>query len=90
MRKTRTARASKWSSAASNDPTPGPFDLTGHPAITVPRNLSDGLPVEAMLVGKEWEEAKILLRAARSFEGTCDAHPERTRAASFSRAWRRP
>jgi hypothetical protein len=43
-----------------------------------------------MLVGREWEEAKILLLAARSFEGTYDAHPERTRAASFSRAGRRP
>jgi amidase len=55
-----------------------PFDVTGHPAMNVPCSLSDGLPVGAMLVGRKWDEAKIL-KAARAFEGT-DAYgvrPER-------------
>jgi amidase len=55
-----------------------PFDVTGHPAMNVPCSLSDGLPVGAMLVGRKWDEAKIL-KAARAFEGTgaYRVHPER-------------
>ena len=51
-----------------------PFDVTGHPAMTVPCALSDGLPVGAMLVGRKWDEATVL-RAARAFEksGTYNA-----------------
>ena len=46
-----------------------PFDVSSHPAMTFPCDLSDGLPVGAMLVASKWDEAKIL-RAARAFEGT--------------------
>jgi len=46
-----------------------PLDVVGYPAMTVPCALSEGLPVGAMLIGKKWDEAKIL-RAARAFEGT--------------------
>jgi amidase len=45
------------------------FDLTGHPAITVPCGRSDGLPVGMMLVGRHWDEETIL-RAAYAFEQT--------------------
>jgi amidase len=45
------------------------FDLTGHPAITVPCGRSDGLPVGMMLVGRHWDE-ETLLRAAYAFEQT--------------------
>jgi amidase len=45
------------------------FDLTHHPAITVPCGRSDGLPIGLMLVGKHWEEETIL-RAAHAFEQT--------------------
>src|ERR671933_341899 len=45
------------------------FDLTGHPAITVPCGRSDGLPVGMMLVGRHWDEESIL-RAAYAFEQT--------------------
>ncbi len=44
-----------------------PFDVTGHPAMTVPCGLSNGLPVGMMLVGRKWEEATVL-RAAHAFE----------------------
>jgi amidase len=44
-----------------------PFDVTGHPAMTIPCGLSSGLPVGMMLVGKQWNEATIL-RAAHAFE----------------------
>ena len=45
------------------------FDLTGHPAITVPCGRSDGLPIGLMLVGRHWDEETIL-RAAYAFEQT--------------------
>jgi amidase len=45
------------------------FDLTHHPAITVPCGRSDGLPIGLMLVGKHWDEETIL-RAAHAFEQT--------------------
>ena len=46
-----------------------PFDVTGHPAMTVPCGLSDGLPVGMMLVGRKWDETTVL-RAAHAFEQT--------------------
>jgi amidase len=36
-----------------------PFDLTGHPALSVPCGTSHGLPVGLMLVGRAWEEATL-------------------------------
>jgi amidase len=44
-----------------------PFDTTGHPALSMPCGLVDGLPVGAMLIGKHHEEATIY-RAAHAFE----------------------
>jgi len=44
-----------------------PFDVTGHPAITVPCGMSDGLPVGMMLIGRQWEDGTVL-RAAHAFE----------------------
>ncbi len=48
-------------------PNTAPFDTTGHPAMTVPCGLSDGLPVGVMLIGKHWREATIY-QAAHAFE----------------------
>src|SRR5260370_29759010 len=31
-----------------------PFDVTGHPAATVPAGTSAGLPVGMMLIGRPW------------------------------------
>jgi amidase len=44
-----------------------PFDVSGHPAFTVPCAKVDGLPVGMMLVGKHFDET-TLLSAARAFE----------------------
>ena len=44
-----------------------PFDMTGHPAISIPCGMSNGLPVGLMLVGKHFDDA-TLLRAAHAFE----------------------
>ena len=44
-----------------------PFDMTGHPAISVPCGMSDGLPVGLMLVGRNFDDATVL-RAAHAFE----------------------
>ncbi|NYI76717.1 amidase [Nocardioides panzhihuensis] len=46
-----------------------PFDVTGHPACTIPAGLADGLPVGLMVVGKRFADADVL-RAAHAFEQT--------------------
>ncbi len=44
-----------------------PFDVTGHPAVSVPAGTSDGLPVGLMFVGGRFEDADVL-RAGDAFE----------------------
>jgi amidase len=58
-----------------------PFDVTGHPAMTVPCGLSEGLPVGLMLVGKRWGEETVL-RAAHAFEQTGTYNVKAAAAAS--------
>jgi amidase len=48
-----------------------PFDVTGHPALSVPCGLSDGLPAGMMLVAKHFDEVAIY-RAASAFEKAGD------------------
>jgi amidase len=48
-------------------PNTSPFDVTGHPAMSVPCGMSDGLPIGMMLVGKHYNETTIY-RAAHAFE----------------------
>jgi amidase len=48
-----------------------PFDVTGHPAMTVPCGMGNGLPIGAMLIGKQWDEVTIY-RAAAAFEQAGD------------------
>ena len=48
-----------------------PFDATGHPAISVPCGLSEGLPIGMQLVGKHYDES-TLYNAAYAFEQSCD------------------
>jgi amidase len=44
-----------------------PFDVSGHPAMSVPCGLSHGLPVGMMLVARHYNESAIY-RAAHAFE----------------------
>ena len=49
-----------------------PFDMTGHPAVSVPcGKTSDGLPIGLMLVGRRFEDTTVL-RAAYAFEQSAD------------------
>src|SRR5499426_700522 len=52
-------------------PNTAPFDVTGHPAMSVPCGLSDGLPAGMMLVAKHFDEMAIY-RAASAFEKAGD------------------
>lgn len=47
-------------------PNTAPFNATGHPAMSMPCGMSDGLPVGAMLVGKHWDE-KTIYQVADAF-----------------------
>ena len=55
-------------------PNTAPFDVTGHPAITIPCAVSEGLPVGMMLVGRHGDEGTVL-RAADAFEKNVFAAP---------------
>ena len=44
-----------------------PFDATGHPSMSVPAGMSEGLPVGLMLTGRYGED-DIVLRAGHAFE----------------------
>jgi Asp-tRNA(Asn)/Glu-tRNA(Gln) amidotransferase A subunit family amidase len=48
-------------------------NLTGHPCITVPNGLVDGLPTAVSFVGRLFEEAK-LLAVARAYQEATDFH----------------
>src|SRR4249920_3066007 len=48
-------------------PNTSPFDVTGHPAMSIPCGMSQGLPIGLMLIGKHYNEATIY-RAAHAFE----------------------
>ena len=38
----------------------GPFNVTGHPALSINAGFSDGLPVGMMIVGKKFDEPTVL------------------------------
>jgi amidase len=48
-------------------PNTTPFDVTGHPAMSVPCGLSADLPVGLMLVGRHYNE-KTVYQAAHAYE----------------------
>ena len=52
-------------------PNTAPFDVTGHPSMTVPCGLSEGLPIGLMLTAKHWRESTIY-QAAHAFEQVDD------------------
>jgi amidase len=51
-----------------------PFDVTGHPATSVPAGLSDGLPAGLMIVGRHLADGTCL-RVARAFENAIGGFP---------------
>ncbi|XP_031573110.1 uncharacterized protein LOC116307102 [Actinia tenebrosa] len=46
-----------------------PFNITGHPAVSIPVGLSQGLPVGMLVVGRKFDESTIL-RVAYALEKT--------------------
>jgi len=47
------------------------FNYTGHPAVVLPYKLdSDGLPIGMQLVGKRWDESRLLAIAQALSEVT--------------------
>jgi amidase len=48
-----------------------PFDLTGHPSISIPCAKSNGLPVGLMLTGRQFDDATVLA-VAHAFEQQVD------------------
>lgn len=53
-----------WAVLANTYPT----NMTGHPALSIPAAEAHGLPVGVMLVGRRFEDAR-LLSVARTYEG---------------------
>jgi amidase len=52
-------------------PNTAPFNASGHPAMSLPCGMSDGLPIGLMLIGKYFDESTIY-RAASAFEDAGD------------------
>jgi amidase len=52
-----------------------PMNITGHPAISVPAGLVDGLPVGMMIMGKRFDDATVL-RVGHAFEELCGGFPK--------------
>ena len=47
-----------------------PFDITHHPAMSIPCGMGDGLPIGMQLVGKRYDEATIYKAAYAYEQGT--------------------
>ena len=58
-------------------PNTSPFDVTGHPALSINAGFSDGLPVGMMIVGRKFDEATVL-NVAYAYEKIRDTHGLRT------------
>jgi amidase len=51
-----------------------PFDVSGHPAISVPTALVEGLPAGLMIIGKHFDDANVL-RVAHTYEQAVGGFP---------------
>jgi amidase len=49
-----------------------PFDVSGHPALTINAGYSEGLPVGMMIIGRHFDEQTVL-NAAFAFETVRDS-----------------
>jgi amidase len=61
-----------------------PLDITGHPAISVPAGLVDGLPVGMMIIGKRFDDATVL-KVADAFESLRGGFPAAATTPDLSR-----
>jgi amidase len=50
------------------------FDVSGHPACSVPAGLVDGLPTGMMIIGRHFDDATVL-RVAHCFEHAVGGFP---------------
>ena len=48
-----------------------PFNVTGHPALSLPAGFANGLPIGIQIIGRHGDEAGIL-RIASAYEGCTD------------------
>ncbi len=83
--RTSTARNPKTHRRGGNAAYTSPFNIAGHPGVSLPVGLSDeGLPVGMQLVGRRGSEFE-LLRAARQLSGAFElpAFPDLERMASL-------
>jgi amidase len=55
------------------------FDVTGHPACSVPAGIADGLPIGMMIIGRKFHDATVL-RVAHAFEVEVGGFPTPTLA----------
>ena len=62
-----------------------PFNLSGHPAITIPLSAPDGLPVGLQLIGRMGEDASLCALARRFSEQSGGGGGERRPVGAFSR-----
>ncbi|RNM11707.1 amidase [Nocardioides pocheonensis] len=58
-----------------------PFDVTGHPACSVPVDVADGLPTGMMIIGRKFDDATVL-RVAHAYEALVGGFPTPTFARS--------
>jgi amidase len=68
-----------WANLANTHPT----DMTGHPALSVPAAQASGLPVGVMLVGRRFDDAR-LLTLARTYERRFGWLPDRAGLAAHA------
>ncbi len=48
-----------------------PFDVTGHPALSINAGFVDGLPIGMMIVGRHFDDVTVL-KVAHAFEEARD------------------
>ena len=63
-----TASREEYARALEMIPNTAPFDVTGHPTITVACQPAGSLPIGMMIIGRRFGDAEVL-RAAGAFEG---------------------